>query len=152
MRALRNGATANEILDALLTAFPSLGLTKIIWAIDIILQMDLPEFNPEMLAQKPDWYNVCQTSELENGKVIFRSVKNRSMFIYSDSEGIKIYDSHCPHRAENNNLESVNGLELTCPRHHWKFDLKTGNCIENGRHPLKQYQHKTENNELFVFF
>jgi alkylhydroperoxidase/carboxymuconolactone decarboxylase family protein YurZ len=34
-RALRNGATPNEILDALLMVFPVLGLAKIVWAFDI---------------------------------------------------------------------------------------------------------------------
>ena len=31
-RALREGATADEVLDALLMAFPALGLAKIVWA------------------------------------------------------------------------------------------------------------------------
>ena len=48
-RALREGCTPLEILDALLMAFPTLGLAKIVWAVDIILAMDLPEFQPEAL-------------------------------------------------------------------------------------------------------
>ncbi len=43
-RALREGASAEEVLDALLMAFPALGLAKIVWAVDVILTMDLPEF------------------------------------------------------------------------------------------------------------
>ena len=35
--ALRNGATPNEVIDALLMAFPVLGLAKIVWATDILL-------------------------------------------------------------------------------------------------------------------
>ena len=49
-RALREGATAEEILDALLMAFPALGLAKIVWAIDVILRMDLPEFRLDAAA------------------------------------------------------------------------------------------------------
>jgi alkylhydroperoxidase/carboxymuconolactone decarboxylase family protein YurZ len=33
-RALRDGCTAAEVLDALLMAFPALGLAKIVWAVD----------------------------------------------------------------------------------------------------------------------
>ena len=36
-RALREGCTPMEVLDALLMAFPTLGLAKIVWAVDIIL-------------------------------------------------------------------------------------------------------------------
>ena len=48
-RALREGCTPAEVLDALLMAFPTLGLAKIVWAVDIILAMDLPEFRPEAI-------------------------------------------------------------------------------------------------------
>ncbi len=48
-RALREGCTANEELDALLMAFPVLGLAKIVWATEILLDMDIPEFRPENL-------------------------------------------------------------------------------------------------------
>ncbi len=34
-RAIRDGASPQEILDAILMAFPTLGLAKIVWAMDI---------------------------------------------------------------------------------------------------------------------
>ncbi|MBL8333206.1 MAG: carboxymuconolactone decarboxylase family protein, partial [Rubrivivax sp.] len=43
-RALREGCSAAEVIDALLMAFPALGLSKILWAVDVILAMDLPAF------------------------------------------------------------------------------------------------------------
>ena len=36
-RALRNGASPNEVIDALMMAFPVLGLAKIVWATEILL-------------------------------------------------------------------------------------------------------------------
>jgi alkylhydroperoxidase/carboxymuconolactone decarboxylase family protein YurZ len=48
-RALRDGVKPIEIIDALVMAFPALGLAKIVWAAEIILEMDLPEFRPENL-------------------------------------------------------------------------------------------------------
>ena len=50
-RALREGCSPAEVLDALLMAFPALGLAKIVWAVDIILEMDLPEFQPAALGE-----------------------------------------------------------------------------------------------------
>jgi len=49
-RALRDGATADEVIDALLMAFPLLGFSKIVWAVDQLIAMDLPEFDRERLA------------------------------------------------------------------------------------------------------
>jgi alkylhydroperoxidase/carboxymuconolactone decarboxylase family protein YurZ len=36
-RALRDGCTPNEVIDALLMAFPVLGLAKIVWAMNIFV-------------------------------------------------------------------------------------------------------------------
>ena len=52
-RALRDGCTPAEVLDALLMAFPALGLAKIVWAVDVILAMDLPEFRAAGLGTDP---------------------------------------------------------------------------------------------------
>ena len=51
-RALAEGCSPMEVLDALLMAFPTLGLTKIVWAVDIILAMGLPGFDLAALAQQ----------------------------------------------------------------------------------------------------
>ena len=57
-RAIRDGASPNEILDAILMAFPTLGLAKIVWAVDIILDMDIPEFRVESLDAEPRWHDL----------------------------------------------------------------------------------------------
>jgi alkylhydroperoxidase/carboxymuconolactone decarboxylase family protein YurZ len=49
-RALKTGVSSNEVLDALMCPH---GLTKIVWAIDILLKMDLPEFRLQSLAAVP---------------------------------------------------------------------------------------------------
>ena len=64
-RALREGATADEILDALLMAFPALGLAKIVWAVDVILGMDLPQFRLDREAVAPCWHDVAPVSALK---------------------------------------------------------------------------------------
>ena len=46
VRARQGRLHPREILDAILHAFPALRLTKIVWAIDILLSMDIPEFRP----------------------------------------------------------------------------------------------------------
>ena len=37
-RAFEAGASSEEILDALLMAFPALGLTRIVWAVDVLIE------------------------------------------------------------------------------------------------------------------
>jgi alkylhydroperoxidase/carboxymuconolactone decarboxylase family protein YurZ len=74
-RALREGCTPMEVLDALLMAFPTLGLAKIVWAVDIILAMDLPEFQPGALGAKGEWHDVMATKGFKVGRHATRGVR-----------------------------------------------------------------------------
>jgi len=151
-RALANGCAANEIIDALLMAFPTLGLTKIIWAIDIILKMDLPDFTPDMLQHKQEWIRICAADEISSGTVQHLKVEKRNVFIYRENNSFKVFDSHCPHRSEDIKLEALDQFTLTCPRHKWEFDIRTGQCLKNGSHPLRSFTCKVENNTLYAFW
>lgn len=151
VRALQAGATANEIIDALLTAFPTLGLSKIIWAMDIILELDIPEFYPDALLEKPDWHRLIKISEIEH-EVTYISSNDRDLFIYFNSSETRVFDSHCPHQATRITHLALCENILTCPKHQWKFDITTGDCIENGNRPLKQYETMIKDGILFALW
>jgi nitrite reductase/ring-hydroxylating ferredoxin subunit/alkylhydroperoxidase/carboxymuconolactone decarboxylase family protein YurZ len=151
-RALRNGASANEVLDALLMAFPTLGLAKIVWAIDILLEMDIPEFHPEQLDAQPRWHRVATLAELPADEISYRDCDGRSLFIYRTGEETRVYDSRCPHQVTNIPHLALEGTRLTCPKHHWAFDVATGECVEVGDRPLNRFEHKVEGGELLAYW
>lgn len=43
----------------------------------------------------------------------------------------------CPHQVTNIPHLALDGLTLTCRKHHWKFDISTGACIEKGQAPAQ---------------
>ncbi len=149
-RALREGATAHEILDALLMAFPALGLAKIVWAVDIILDMDIPEFHPENLDAKPMWHDAAATHKILDQAVTYKHCDGRSLFIYRDGDNFKVYDSRCPHQVTNIPHLALEGLTLTCPKHDWSFDVSSGACIDKGNRPLNRFDWKVEGDRLLV--
>lgn len=149
-RALQAGVTANEIIDALFMAFPTLGLSKIVWAIDIIISMNIPEFNPENLTGEVDWHDIIDINDIKENKITIVNFNERLLFIYKENEVLLVFDNRCPHQST---LIPENGLSdtvLTCPKHGWKFDLKSGECIERGNKGMKIYNTKIENNRLYV--
>lgn len=151
-RALHHGAHPNEVIDALLMAFPTLGLAKIVWAVDILLDMDIPEFRPENLFAEASWHSVGRLDELPSGEVSYRDCDGRSLFIYRDGGKLKVYDSRCPHQVTNIPHLSLEGTRLTCPKHKWAFDVTTGECVDIGNSPLNEFEHKVENNTLLVYW
>lgn len=150
VRALDAGCKPAEIIDAILHAFPALGLTKIVWATDILLDMDIPEFRPENLGAEPDWHEVAATSAIKMGEVNYASADGRNLYVYRENGEFRVYDSRCPHQVTNIPHLALDGFRLTCPKHKWAFDVKTGKCVEKGDRPLRHFETKTENGKLYA--
>jgi nitrite reductase/ring-hydroxylating ferredoxin subunit/alkylhydroperoxidase/carboxymuconolactone decarboxylase family protein YurZ len=151
-RALRNGASPQEVIDALLMAFPVLGLAKIVWATDILLQMDIPEFRPENLDAPPQWHDIAAVSAVPDGEISFFEAAGRHLFVYRQGEILKVYDSRCPHQVTDIPHLALEGNKLTCPKHHWAFNVETGACVAVGDRPLRQFEHKIENGRLLAYW
>jgi nitrite reductase/ring-hydroxylating ferredoxin subunit/alkylhydroperoxidase/carboxymuconolactone decarboxylase family protein YurZ len=151
-RALRNGCSAGEILDALLMAFPALGLAKIVWAVDVILAMDLPEFRLDAAGIAATWHDIIAVETLAVGAATRVDCDGRAVFVYRDETAFRVYDSRCPHQTTNIPHLALDGLRLTCPKHQWAFDIRTGACVANGSEPLRQRDVKTEGGRLLAYW
>ena len=156
-RALREGTSADEVIDALLMAFPALGLAKIVWAIDVILKMDLPDFALDRLAAEaaesppePVWHDVIAESALVDGSAVRASCDGRAFFVFRRSATVKVYDSRCPHQSTDIPHLALEGTRLTCPKHEWAFDVETGRCVAKGEVPLTLLPHRIESGQVQV--
>lgn len=159
-RALREGCTPVEVIDALLMAFPALGLAKIIWAVDVILDMKLPEFQdtampgqaPVAAAEPARWHDVMASTAVVDGDVQRTECDGMGLFIYREKKNISVFDSRCPHQSTDIPELALNGTLLTCPKHQWAFDAKSGDCIKNGDSPLKRIESKVAKGRLMAFW
>ncbi len=151
-RAMRNGCSAREIIDAMLMAFPALGLAKIVWAADVILKMDLPEFRVENLDAQPGWHNLLEARDAADDQITYADCDGRSVFIYRKGDDFRVYDSRCPHQVTNIPHLALDGKRLTCPKHQWAFDVTTGACVEKGNRPLREFKARVENGRLQAFW
>lgn len=153
-RALREGCTPMEVLDALLMAFPALGLAKITWAVDIILDMNLPGFAPEVItrtAPEPGrWRDVMAMKEVPDGDVLRTECEGRGLFIYREGRSVQVFDSRCPHQATDMPPEALQGHRLTCPQHGWAFDIASGACIAKGERALTRWPSKVAAGRLLA--
>jgi len=152
LRAMHAGVSANEILDALLLAFPALGLTKIVWAIDLLMQMDIPEFRLEALQETARWHELGDVHAISQKAVARIACDGRELFIHRADQTCRVFDSRCPHQATNIPELALEGGRLICPRHGWVFDISTGACIEKGDRPLREFESRTEDGKLFAYW
>ena len=155
-RALRDGCTPAEVIDALLMAFPALGLAKIVWAVDVILAMDLPEFRVAVAAEPGagegtgDWHDVMASADLAAGSTIRVDCDGRGLFVHHGADGWQVFDSRCPHQTTDIPDLALQGTTLTCPKHGWVFDIRTGQCVEKGDSPLTRRECKVLGGRLLA--
>jgi nitrite reductase/ring-hydroxylating ferredoxin subunit/alkylhydroperoxidase/carboxymuconolactone decarboxylase family protein YurZ len=149
-RALREGCSPMEVLDALLMAFPALGLAKIVWATDIILEMNLPGFSPEALHGETSWHDVIGTDELASGQTRRVECDGRALFVHREGETWNVYDSRCPHQTTDIPHLALQGHTLTCPKHEWAFDIRNGQCTAKGDTPLTRWESRVESGRVLA--
>jgi nitrite reductase/ring-hydroxylating ferredoxin subunit/alkylhydroperoxidase/carboxymuconolactone decarboxylase family protein YurZ len=155
-RALREGCSMEEVLDALLMAFPALGLSRIIWAVDVLLAMGLPEMQamaatdapastrvialaPAAPAAPPRWHDLMAAADLKPGQVLRVEGDGRSVFVQRQGRTVVAYDSRCPHQDTDIPHLALKGATLTCPKHGWAFDMATGQGLQPGTQPLTRW-------------
>ena len=112
--------------------------------------MEIPEFDTESLGQKKSWHDVIAIVELKDKEVTRVKADDRELFIYTDNNDVKVFDSRCPHQATNIPELALEGGILTCPKHGWKFDVRSGGCIEKGNRPLHEFESRVVDERLEV--
>jgi nitrite reductase/ring-hydroxylating ferredoxin subunit/alkylhydroperoxidase/carboxymuconolactone decarboxylase family protein YurZ len=147
-RALQADVRPIEILDALLMAFPALGLTKIVWAIDVLLKMDLPEFRLEALTGEPNWHRIGAAESFEFAQTVHVECEGKSVFVHRSAQEYRVFDARCPHRDTLIPESALAGPRLICPRHGWIFDAHDGRCLEGGDTGLIRLPSRIDDGEL----
>lgn len=156
-RALRDGCSGEEVLDALLMAFPALGLAKIVWAVDVILAMDLPEFAFVGGAQRPaaqaqGWHDLGPAASVPPGETRRVECDGRAVFVHHGDEGWRVFDSRCPHQSTDIPQLALDGRTLTCPKHGWRFDVRSGACTAQGDRPLREWDCRLQDGRLQAYW
>ncbi|MBF0165456.1 MAG: Rieske 2Fe-2S domain-containing protein [Magnetococcales bacterium] len=129
-KALKAGASREEILDAVLMAFPAAGLNKVLDAIDIMREMDLlPEIQDETSTASNDTLlGALNDFPIRRMQAVQRPGANMIVFRTSETQAI-VYSARCPHSKANLCKGTDHGDRVECRVHNWVFDLESGQCL-----------------------
>ncbi|MBF0213844.1 MAG: Rieske 2Fe-2S domain-containing protein [Magnetococcales bacterium] len=130
-KALKAGASREEILDAVLMAFPAAGLNKVLDAIDIMREMDLLPEPPDAAPATSDdkCLGALESFPLQRMHGLQRPEGNMIIFRTAQDAAI-VYSARCPHSKANLCRGTDHGHSVECRVHNWTFDLTTGACLE----------------------
>ncbi len=69
------------------------------------------------------WYWALQSKELKKGKVIHAEIMGKKLAIYRGQDGkVRALDAFCPHMGAHLAEGNVEGNQLRCFFHHWRFN------------------------------
>ncbi len=76
-----------------------------------------------------DFVKVAQTNEIEPGQARFVDVKGKKIALFNVEGQFFAIDNTCTHRGGPLAEGEVSGHEVTCPWHHGRFDVRTGEVV-----------------------
>ncbi len=147
-KAVREGTTPDEILDAIMMAFPALGLSKTVWAVDILLDCGVLADLPDAAVAAEQWHDVCPADQSAPVRVF--ECDERSLFVSHRDGTWRAFEVSCPHHGTNLAGCRIQGGTVECPLHGWRFDLHTGACVRFGTTDLREFPVRVEAGRVLV--
>lgn len=128
-KALKAGASKEEILDAVMMAFPAAGLNKMLDAIDVLIDLDLlPEVPGEN--KQTDDNNLGAIADFPMNKMSCVHRPDGDLIVFrTGPASAKVYLSRCPHSKTTLCKGVDHGDRVECGMHNWVFDLASGKCL-----------------------
>jgi len=117
-------------------AFPALGLSKIVWAVDVLLASDLPEFRLDAVAPAT-WHRIGALDAFAAPFDARRVRGPHAARLPRERRLRPCMTTTARTSATPIPLEALEGGQLRCPKHGWTFDIATGACTANGRPPAQ---------------
>ena len=172
-RAVSEGASPDEVMDAILCAYPAAGLTRVVDAIDVLRSLDLvggekhgergapgdgcvsaeegPPGAPGDDAAEREWVPVLRVGELVvNGTRVVEAGGQR-IALFNTAGTYRAISNTCLHQGGFLGEGSLEGEVVTCNRHGYQFDVTSGDCVSHPGRGVEAYEVRVVEGEIQVY-
>ena len=105
--------------------------------------------NP-MAEDSGEFFFAVEEKELQEGKMVKVSVEGTPVLFIKKGGELFVIDNRCPHMGCGFSGGSLDGFDVVCPCHDWRFDLRTGEYRDDPTIVLTQYEWKVEDGKVWV--
>lgn len=96
-------------------------------------------------------HKACLRAEVPEGAGKEVIVEGRPIAVFQDAAGkFHALDNACLHRGGPLSEGTLEGTVVTCPWHHWRFDVATGCHAADPRSRVRTYPVKVEGDSLIL--
>ena len=97
------------------------------------------------------YIKVAKTSDFGQNHIKAVSILGRPVAIVREGKDqFYAVEATCKHQNGNLAKGRIKGSVATCPRHGWKYDFKTGECLNHVSPPLRRYGLKIEGDDIHI--
>ncbi len=89
-------------------------------------------------------------SEIKEGQMRAVRVKGKPILLVRKGGKVFGVSNYCPHMGCTFERGILRDYMVMCPCHGWKFDVRTGEYIENKGATLQTYRCKVEDGKIYV--
>lgn len=98
------------------------------------------------------WVELIAQSRCRLGEGTFVTRYDREFAVIRLAEPDRVFviDNTCPHAGGNLAGGDVTGEIVTCPWHHWKFDLRSGICTHSALAKVRSYSVEVRDGNVWI--
>ncbi len=148
-KALEVGASPAEVLDAIMMAFPALGLSRIVWAVDVLIEHGVEGFaeladdaEPAPAAAdavpRGEMLDVCALDQLPERQTVKRNSGRYPLLLWREGGSVRAFKAYCSHQGMELMASGIKGAQVTCAQHGWQFALPDGRCSRGEKWGLSE--------------
>ena len=93
---------------------------------------------------------MCHLDQLPAGKAVEKRIMARRVAVFNDNGTLYGIESDCKHMKASLAAGEVSDGIVTCEWHHWKYDLKTGECLGRPGMRLRTYAIEVVKGAVFL--
>ena len=97
-----------------------------------------------------NWVRVGTSSEIPEGQCRVYETSGNSIAVFNVGGAYHAIDSTCLHQGGPLGEGEIQGNIVTCPWHHWSYDVTTGRTTMSESVGVKKYPLEVRDGELFV--
>jgi nitrite reductase (NADH) small subunit len=96
------------------------------------------------------FHRVAALRDLRDGRGRAVWVGTRRVAVFRVGERLFASSNTCPHAGGSLVDGRLLGCVVECPRHQWRFDLRTGDCPDHGIYHLRTYAVEVRGDDVYV--
>jgi nitrite reductase/ring-hydroxylating ferredoxin subunit len=95
---------------------------------------------------------LIETDRCPPGKGVFVSAGGRELAVFhlTDPQRFAVIDNSCPHASGNLAGGELAGCIVSCPWHHWEFDVTTGRCTHSEAAKVNSYPVEIRDRHIYA--